>query len=92
MTTPSGNRTTVARLSFGGFVNHNLVPVVLLLGAVCLASLAGLGVMMYKLESVEDKLRELHELNVGERLLHLEMRLHPKAALVRQPEPRAVAD
>ena len=71
---------------------RRLVPVVLILGATCLASLAGIGVMMYRLERVEDKLQEMYEHRVGERLLRLEMQLAPEAAAVPKLEARAVAD
>jgi hypothetical protein len=72
----------------GGIVN---APVVLFLGATCLASLAATGIMMYKLQNVEDKLLELQELRVSERLLRLEMRLGPKPEAAPNLKPRAVA-
>ena len=73
----------------GGIVN---VPVVLILGATCLASLAATGIMLCKLQSVEDKLQEIQELRVGERLIRLEMRLAPKPEAVPKLKPRAVAN
>src|SRR5262249_11326664 len=76
----------------GGLVIRSLVAVVLLLGATCLTSLAVIGVMMYRLARVEDKLQEMDERRLDERLLRLEMRLAPRAAPVPKPEARAVAD
>jgi len=72
----------------GGLVNHRLVLVGLLLGAACLANLAGIGSLVYKLECVEDKLREIEDLQMGSRLQRLEMQHAPNGAV----EPRAVAD
>jgi hypothetical protein len=54
-------------------VNHRVVLVGLFLGAACLANLAGIGVLVYKLECVEDKLREIEDLQLGPRLQRLEM-------------------
>ncbi len=71
-------------------MNHSLVPVVLFLGAACLANLAAMGVVICKLESVEEKLLEMHDLQVG--LLRLQVQLAPKDAPGPKPEPRAVAD
>jgi hypothetical protein len=70
--------------------SYALVAGILILGATCLASLVGIGIMMSRLQSVEEKLLEMYELRVDERLLRLEMRLDPKA--VPKPKPRAVAE
>jgi hypothetical protein len=71
-------------------VNYRLGPAVLVLGAMCLASTAGIGVMMYKLASVEAKLLEVDQLHLGERLLRLEAQLPLKDGAVPNPELRAV--
>ena len=71
-------------------VSDALIAGILILGATCLASLVSIGIMMSRLQSVEEKLQEMYELRVGERLLRLEMRLDPKA--VPKLRPRAVAE
>ena len=71
-------------------MNHRLVPVVLVLGAMCVASLAGTGVMIYRLANVEARLLEVDELHVGERLLRLETQLPSKDGAAPNPELRAV--
>ena len=73
-------------------MNHRLVILVgLFLGAACLTTLAGIGVVAYKLECVQDQLQEIENLQTGPRLQRLEMQHAPERA-AQKIMPQAVAE
>jgi hypothetical protein len=72
-------------------VSVRVLLMFLLLGAISVANLAGIGVLVHKLKCVEDKLQDIQDLQVGERLGRLEMQVAPRP-VVPQREVRAVAD
>ena len=73
-------------------MNHRTIPALVILGATCLASLAGNAAMMYRLECLERTLLEMHNHHVDERLQRLEMQHAPNAAAPPKLEARAVAE